>query len=207
LLKLEKISAANDQRCGEFFATFSRYFPISPEQFSLLLVFPFITQLFAFNFNPNENYLLTSNRQAATLSHSCSSMRKEALLEKAFKFYGLCIHERRQRHDVEKISFTKRKEGKSASETRDVIYFNISWLFGIRDDVRKRSERMRPSFCEGPLNGAVFLLPLHRKLIKILLHLSLCNRPRKNRYKKGISRVFTVKFLWFCFCFGVEKRR
>lgn len=70
-----------------------------------LLGFPFITQLFAFNFNPNENYLLTCNRQGPRKRFAFFFIGSEALLKKAFKFKQ---REKRQRHDVEKISFTKK---------------------------------------------------------------------------------------------------
>lgn len=121
--------------------------------FLFLLGFPFITQIFAFNFNPKEIIYWVSIAWASV----------DAAAPRSFLVLTLIVSPSMKRHlnlweDKDMMSrrfHSQSLKQKAASETRDVIYFHIVCcslrLFGMMWEKKKR-KNAEPSFCEGSLN-------------------------------------------------------
>lgn len=149
-------------------------------QFAFFHLLPFITQPFAFNFNSSKIvYWLPIARPREMLSY-CPSIRRRHLNSPG-------IFMRRQRHDVEKISFTKREEkGSKRNERCNLFLRRLLLAFSEWCEKKEAQE------CGAQLLRRTFksISPLHRRLIKILPQLST----DKKFVKEKTFQVFTVKF-------------
>ena len=137
-----------------FLPHFLGIFPYS----RVICIFPFFSvslSLHSFSLSvsiPAKNYLLTSNRQAAFLFFNA----RKALLERHLNSTGYVFTGTDKDMMLKRFHSQNKKEGKTASETRDVIYFNIFLAFVIRDDVRKKeAKECGSASAKGPLNGCI----------------------------------------------------
>lgn len=132
-----------------FSAPFSRYFHISLslKQFAFYSSsrFPFHYTAFRFQFQFKRNYLLTSN---ATRNHQTRFLTLPSLSPPSRRLLNSRSPKRRPETWCRERFHSQNKNSKPKRE----LQFIISSFFFPFGMMWETSERMRPSFCEGPLN-------------------------------------------------------
>lgn len=107
-------------------ATFSRYFPFFSRAICIFRFFSVSLSLHSFSLSISIRRYWLPIRQAARLAFLTL---REALPEKAFKFYGLCIHDREDKDMMSKDFIHKKKRRKNSKRNERCNLFQHLFSF------------------------------------------------------------------------------